>query len=88
MRLGPNLLQEGLTLSQRLTNFADRSNSHRSLRRAPRLAGVAEVVAEVVLDSGTLMASAVAEVVVDSGTLGVHWTHRLKRNRACLLRLL
>ena len=52
------------------------------------MAGVAEAVAEVVVDSGTLMASAVTEVVVDSGTLGVHWTHRLKRQRAFLLRLL
>ena len=53
------------------------------------MAGVAEAVAEVVVDSsGTLMASAVTEVVVDSGTLGVHWTHRLKRHRAFLLRLL
>ena len=82
--LRPNLLQAGLNLSQRSTNF-DRSNRYRPLRRAPRLAGVAEAVAEVVVDSVTLMASAVTEVVVDSGTLRVRWTHRLKRRCALLL---
>ena len=47
------------------------------------MAGVAEAVAEVVVDSGTLVVTAVT-VVVDTGTLRVPLVHRLKRRCALL----